>query len=120
MFKLYGIKNCNTVKKSIDWLHSKKIDFDFIDVKKVTLDVVLLKQWVNDLPDGYSWETLVNRSGTTWRKLDDEQKKQADTQSGSFNLIIEKPSVMKRPIITKENYILTIGFDELIFSERLL
>ena len=43
MFKLYGIKNCNTVKKSVDWLHSKKIDFEFMDVKKVTLDVVLFK-----------------------------------------------------------------------------
>ena len=51
---------------------------------------------------------------------DDEQKKQADTQSGSFNLIVEKPSIMKRPVITKENHILTIGFNELIFSERLL
>ena len=118
--RLYGIKNCNTVKKSIDWLNGQKINFEFMDVKKGILDEKTLSEWIENLPNGYSWESLVNKSGITWRKLDDEQKKIAGTQIGVFGLIIEKPSIMKRPVITNGNKVLTIGFDELKFSEQLL
>lgn len=82
MLRLYGIKNCNTVKKSIDWLNGQKINFEFMDVKKGILDEKTLSEWIENLPNGYSWESLVNKSGITWRKLDDEQKNSGHSNWG--------------------------------------
>ena len=120
MYMMYGIKNCNTVKKSIDWLAERHIPFEFMDVKKNILDLDVLSSWVENMPSPYTWESLVNRSGMTWRKLDENEKKNALSQLGALNLILEKPSVMKRPVIVKANKIITIGFNEKIFIVEFL
>jgi arsenate reductase-like glutaredoxin family protein len=72
------------------------------------------------MPVNYSWESLVNKSGMTWRKLDDDQKKSAGNLDGALALILEKPSVMKRPVIADGKKILTIGYNETIFEEKFL
>ena len=120
MLKLFGIKNCNTVKKAIDWMNISNISFEFMDVKKNSLNTDILNGWVQNMPDNCSWESLVNKSGMTWRKLDDDQKKNADNLEGALVLILEKPSVMKRPVIADGKKILTIGFNEIIFEEKFL
>ena len=120
MLKLFGIKNCNTVKKAIDWMNISNISFEFMDVKKDSLNIDILNGWVQNMPVNYSWESLVNKSGMTWRKLDDDQKKSAGNLDGALALILEKPSVMKRPIIADGEKILTIGFNEIIFEEKFL
>ena len=120
MLKLFGIKNCNTVKKAIDWMDISNISFEFMDVKKDSLNIDILNGWVQNMPDNYSWESLVNKSGMTWKKLDDDQKKSADKLEGALALILEKPSVIKRPVITDGKKILTIGFNEIIFEEKFL
>lgn len=120
MLKLFGIKNCNTVKKAIDWMNISNISFEFMDVKKDSLNIDILNDWVQNMPVNYSWESLVNKSGMTWRKLDDDQKKSAGNLDGALALILEKPSVMKRPVIADGEKILTIGFNEIIFEEKFL
>ena len=120
MLKLFGIKNCNTVKKAIDWMNIANISFEFMDVKKNSLNMDILNDWVQNLPENSSWESLINKSGITWRKLDDVQKESAANLKGALALILEKPSVMKRPVIADDKKIFTIGFNETIFEEKFL
>ena len=117
MFKIYGIKNCNTVKKSLDWLDGDKIKYEFLDVKKNTLKELIVEEWIKTLPDGSTWEKLINKSGLTWRKLNDEDKELAGNKKSIAKLIISKPMVMKRPVITKGNKVVSIGYDETEFSK---
>jgi arsenate reductase len=91
---IFGIPNCNTVKKARDWLESRGIDYDFQDFKKITLTESLLKEWLLKV----DVDELINRKGTTWRSLSDSQKETVTTQAGAIALMIEKPSVIKRPV----------------------
>ena len=116
MLNVYGIKNCNTVKKSLDWLANNNIEFQFHDVKKNTLDVSLISSWAKKLPEPYTWENIVNKSGITWRQLEDNDKNIATDLTGAIGLILKKPSLMKRPIITRNDKVITIGFDEKLFE----
>lgn len=120
MLSIYGIKNCNTVKKSIEWLKNNRIDYEFFDVKKNILNSNLIESWSSNLPKQYNWENLINKSGLTWRNLSAKDKKDAQDLNGAVNLILKKPSVMKRPIVSKNNKIITIGFDENLFKETYL
>ena len=77
---LYGIKNCDTVKKARRWLDANDVAFDFHDVRADGLDQATIKSWLQNL----SWEVLLNKRGTTWRKLEDPRKEQLDeTRSGN-------------------------------------
>ena len=101
-------------------MNISNISFEFMDVKKNSLNIDILNGWLQNMPANYSWESLVNKSGMTWRKLDDVQKESASNIKGALTLIIEKPSVMKRPVIADGEKILTIGFNEVIFEEKFL
>ena len=68
MLQVFGIKNCNTVKKALSWLDGKKISYEFLDVKKNTLQQESMEAWVEDMPDNYSWDRLVNKSGNYMEK----------------------------------------------------
>ena len=120
MLEVFGIKNCSTVKKSLTWLEEKKIPYEFLDVKKSVLSESLLKVWMNNIPKPYTWETLINKSGMTWRKLPDSKKNIELDKKQAINLIIENASIMKRPVILKNKKILTIGFDEIEFNAKIL
>jgi arsenate reductase len=75
MLHVYGIKNCNTVKKGLEWLSDNKIAFDFFDVKKVDLTTNLINDWIKNISPPYTAENLVNKTGMTWRKLSEDEKK---------------------------------------------
>ena len=120
MLEVFGIKNCNTVKKSLTWLEEKKISYEFLDVKKSVLNESLLGGWMNNIPKPYTWENLINKSGMTWRKLPDSEKNMKLDKKQAIKLIMENASIMKRPIILKNKKILTIGFDELEFKAKIL
>lgn len=92
--QIHGIKNCDTVRKSIKWLESKNIEHDFHDLKKETPDDDLVIQWLKDVGQ----ETLVNKRGLVWRKLTDEQK-QLNSQNDVIELIQKNPTVVKRPVL---------------------
>ena len=120
MLEVFGIKNCNTVKKSLTWLEEKRISYEFLDVKKSVLNKSLLETWMKNIPQPYIWENLINKSGMTWRKLPDSKKNILLDKKKAIILILENPSVMKRPVILKNKKILTIGYDESQFSAKIL
>lgn len=104
---VYGIANCNTIKKAKDWLKNNEINFEFHDYKKKNLLPEKLKAWCKEV--GY--EKLINKKGTTWRALKPEQQQKVNDENSAVKLMIEKPSVIKRPVI-EYNGNLIIGFDE--------
>jgi arsenate reductase len=92
---LYGIPNCDTVKKARTWLEANGIDYRFHNFKKDGLTQDTVKGWLKDV----HWEVLVNRKGTTWRGLDDTSKAAIIDAKSATELMLESPSVIKRPVL---------------------
>ncbi|XZG69348.1 ArsC family reductase [Chitinibacteraceae bacterium HSL-7] len=92
---LYGIPNCTTVKKARDWLASQALDYVWHDFKKAPPTTAELTRWV----DALGWEVLVNKSGTTWRKLSDAEKAAVTDAASAIALMQAQPSVIKRPVL---------------------
>ena len=111
---VYGIKNCNTVKKALDWLDSNGISYRFHDFKKEGVSEEKLKAWQQER----SWEELLNRRGTTWRKLSPAEQQEVTDAQTTNRLMREKTSVIKRPVI-ESGAGLILGFDEAEYNQRL-
>jgi Spx/MgsR family transcriptional regulator len=111
--KLYGIPNCNTVKKARVWLDTNKIDYEFHDYKKLGLDENTVNNWLTQQP----WDKLVNRAGMTWRKLSNDTKASIKDNASASALMREKTSVIKRPILENNHQMLCLGFDEKKYKE---
>ena len=92
--KLYGIKNCDTVRKSIKWLVANQLDSEFHDLKTEDLDPALIIQWLKDVGQ----DKLVNKRGLTWRKLDAEDKI-LNNQDAVISVIQRNPTLVKRPVV---------------------
>ncbi|WP_107879261.1 arsenate reductase [Neisseria animaloris] len=92
---IYGIPNCDTVKKARAWLAENGIVAEFVDFKKTPPDERLVQSWLRDIP----LETLLNKRGTTWRKLTAEEQALADTREGAVGLMVAQPSLIKRPVL---------------------
>ena len=101
---IYGIKNCDTMKKARAWLDSHHIAFEFHDYKSEGIDEATLKGWVRDA----GWETLLNRAGTTFRKLPEKDKVSLDEKK-AIALMHAQPSMIKRPVLQRGGKI-TVGF----------
>lgn len=104
MYTLYAIPNCDTVKKARTWLAEHGIAYQFHDYKKQGINQKLIERWLTQKP----WDALVNRAGTTWRKLPDADKP-TDTE-GAIALMLDKPSVIRRPLIESDGQIVALGF----------
>ena len=91
---IYGIKACDTMKKARTWLDEHGVAYDFHDYKMVGIDRVLLERWVGEA----GWETVLNRAGTTFRKLPDADKTGLDAEK-AIDLMLAQPSMIKRPIL---------------------
>lgn len=111
--KLYGIPNCNTVKKARDWLQQHAIAYEFHDFKKLGLDNATAQSWLQQQP----WEKLVNRSGMTWRNLSESEKNAVVDAASAQVLMQEKTSVIKRPIIVNNDKIIALGFNEADYAQ---
>lgn len=101
---MYGIKNCDTIKKARKWLEAENIDYTFHDYKKEGVDEALFKSWIAEL----GWDVVINRRGTTWRKLSDEQKENMNDAS-ALEAMLDNPSIIKRPLLV-HNGQKTLGF----------
>lgn len=93
-YVLYGIKACDTMKKARTWLDEHQVDYAFHDYKSVGIDRANLEKWCNE----HGWQTILNRAGTTFRKLEDAQKADLD-QAKAIELMLAQPSMIKRPIL---------------------
>ncbi|KPC52946.1 ArsC family reductase [Amantichitinum ursilacus] len=103
--KLYGIPNCDTVKKARTWLTGQGHEYDWHDFKKEGVDAALLQSWVNAI----GWEPLLNRQGTTWRKLDDATQAGVTDAASAIAVMQANPSVIKRPVLDRDGKI-SVGF----------
>lgn len=112
MIDIYGIKNCNTVKKALDWLTENNKPYTFHDFKKEGVSAQKLAEW----SDKVNWEQLVNKKGTTWRTLEESEQKNAANKDGAFAVMQEKTSVIKRPVIEVDGKVL-LGFDEELYKK---
>jgi Spx/MgsR family transcriptional regulator len=101
---LYGIKNCDTIKKARKWLSDNDIEYNFHDVRADGIDAATIENWIEQA----GWETVLNRRGTTWRKLDSSVQESTD-EDNVTNLLIEHPAMIKRPVLDADKSI-TIGF----------
>jgi arsenate reductase (glutaredoxin) len=107
---IYGIKNCDTMKKARAWLETHHVAYDFHDYKAEGIDRKRLEGWAKSV----GWETLLNRAGTTFRKLP-EKDKDALTQAKAIALMLEQPSMIKRPVLDLGGK-LVVGFKPEIYK----
>ena len=112
---LYGIPNCDTVKKARTWLTDHKLDYTFHDFKKQGVPADLLPTWIAAV----GWEKLVNRQGNTWRKLDAPTQGAVTDAASASALMVAHPSVMKRPVVVWGDASVTVGFSADLFAARL-
>ena len=102
---LYGIKNCDTMKKARAWLDSHGVDYAFHDYKTAGIERERLERWAQKV----GWETLLNRAGTTFRKLPDKDKDKV-TEKKAIALMVAQPSMIKRPVLDLGGGKLLVGF----------
>lgn len=103
---LYGIPNCDTVRKARAWLGGRGVEHAFHDFKKQGVPVALLDGWIARL----GWEALLNRRGTTWRKLDPARQREVVDAASARALMLAQPSVIRRPVLVRGD-VLRAGFD---------
>ena len=109
---LYGIPNCDTMKKARKWLADNGIEYAFHDFKKLGLEANKLQQWI----DAVGWETLLNRRGMMWRKLDDQSRANIDAASAT-RVMLETPSIIKRPVLEHDGEV-QVGFKPEDYAQR--
>jgi arsenate reductase (glutaredoxin) len=112
--QLHGIPNCDTVKKARAWLTAQGVDYRFHDFRKDGIDPAQLDAWIGEL----GWEKLVNRKGTTWRKLDPAVQAGVTNAAAARKLMLENVSVIRRPIVVWGKSV-TCGFDPGDWAARL-
>ncbi len=110
---LYGIPNCDTIRKAKKWLTAAGVEFQFHDFRKDGLESSQLQQWI----DQVGWEVLLNKRGTTWRQIPAEQKASID-ETSAIALLLEHPAMIKRPVLESNGLSqIEVGFSETRYSE---
>jgi len=115
MITLYGIPNCDTVKKARTWLTDRGVEFTFHDFKKQGVPQPQIDAWLA----AAGWETLINRKGTAWRGLDEATKATVVDASSARAVALVSPSVIKRPVVEWADGAITVGFTPEHFAQRL-
>jgi len=111
---VYGIKNCNTVKKALDWFNDHHVEYEFHDYKARGITEGKLKGWSKQV----GWQDLINRKGTTWRQLDEKVRVGITNQTAAIKLMSEKPTVIRRPLIEEDGKVVVLGFEEVVYAEH--
>jgi Spx/MgsR family transcriptional regulator len=111
--KFYGITNCNTVKKALDWLKENHVNYEFHDFKKLGVSTEKLKEW----NDKAGYEKFLNKQGLTWKQLDPTVKESVKGADEALLLLQQKTSMIKRPVIEDGSF-LFFGFDENVYAQH--
>jgi arsenate reductase len=112
MTHVFGITNCESVKKARNWLNAQGVPYTFHDFKKNGISPALIEGWLAQL----DWETLLNRKGTTWRSLPEERKAAIVGADSAADLMLEFPSIIKRPVLVTGNQI-HVGFSDALYQQ---
>lgn len=118
MLKMFGLKNCDTVKQARAWLQAQGTEFEFRDLKQPGVAAELLNLVTHQEGASPSWEALLNRRGTTWRSLPPEAQASVTDQSSAFALMQDHPSLIKRPVMVWPHTI-TVGFEPGLWATHL-
>ncbi len=111
---MYGIKNCDTIKRARRWLEANNIPYAFHDYREDGINPVQLRSWVEEL----GWETLLNKRSTTWRQLPDETRQHMN-QALALHVMEEQPTIIKRPLLETANGRL-VGFNEKQYEQTFI
>jgi len=111
---LYGIPNCNSVKNAMDWLNNHKVDFVFHNYKKEGVTIEKLQSWCEEA----GWEIIFNKKGSTWKLMSEKYKNKKLTEKMAIDIMLEKNSVIKRPIVESGKKLL-VGYDEVALANLL-
>ena len=112
---VYGIPNCNTVKKALDWLKANQIDFEFHDFKKKGITAEKLKEWF----DVFGWEKVINKNGLTFKKLTKDEQAEINSPDKVIDYLMQNTSAIKRPIVEQNGKAILISFNEEQYQEVL-
>lgn len=112
---VYGIPNCNTVKKALTWLDENGFRYEFHDFKKKGITAEKLTDWCT----AFGSEKVLNKKGSTWRKLTEEEQEQTLSKAGAISILRKYTSAIKRPVIEKNGKAVLIGFDEVAYATQL-
>lgn len=112
--QIYGIRHCDTMKKAFAWLDSHGLEYSFHDYKKNGVPTVELRHWV----ERWGWEALINRKGTTWRRLSEREREVADAEA-AIKLVAAHPSMIRRPILMAEDRAV-LGFEMGVWEKALV
>jgi len=113
MYVIYGIPNCDTIKKVITWFNDNKISYEFHDYKKLGIAPAKLRNWIRQA----GLETVLNRKSTTWRELDAKTQVSITNEKAAIALMAENTSIIKRPVIEKGDKVITVGFNEAAYEK---
>ena len=113
MLTMYGIKNCDTIKKSRRWLEAHQIAYQFHDYRADGLDRAQLDTFIAEL----GWQALLNTRGTTWRKLDESLRNSIDNADAAAELMLEMPAIIKRPLLCEPGKPMLLGFSESSYTQ---
>jgi arsenate reductase (glutaredoxin) len=108
---IYGIRNCDTMKKARAWLDAHGVDYDFHDYRTAGMDSARLARWCDEL----GWEVLLNRAGTTFRKLPEADRRTLDARK-ALGLMLAQPSMIKRPVLDVGGRLL-VGFKPELYAD---
>lgn len=108
---IYGIKNCDTMKKAFAWLEQHSIDYDFHDYKKLGADQAVVTQAFAE----HGWQNVINQRGMTWRQLSDQIKNNMN-ETNAMAIALEKPSIIKRPLMLYQGKT-HLGFSDSVYAE---
>ena len=111
--KLYGIPNCNTVKKARNYLEDHGIDYEFHDFKKHGVTEKMLSGWLKQV----GWQKLLKKTGPTWGKLPATVKASINNDTAALKLMLEQPNVIKRPVLENNGKVMATGYDEAVYSQ---
>lgn len=115
MIKLYGIPNCNTVKKAQDWLKTNGVTYEFHDFKKKGITAEKLTEWCRI----FGWEKVINKAGLTFKKLTKEEQAAINSEIPAIAYLINNTSAIKRPIVETNDKAVLLGFKEEEYQTKL-
>ncbi|BDP18843.1 ArsC family reductase [Klebsiella pneumoniae] len=113
MLTMYGIKNCDTIKKARRWLEAHQIEYRFHDYRADGLERAQLDTFIAEL----GWQALLNTRGTTWRKLDESLRNSIDNADAAAALMLEMPAIIKRPLLCAPGRPMLLGFSESSYQQ---